>query len=93
MKISKLNNEIQEFWHNLVSSDIVKIVVDVCTVAMDLLGDIIDNLGTIGTLFTSFIGAAGVFTFKKTGGGRDKKVFPRSNQNMPPNRLAERCAR
>lgn len=56
---------------------------------MDFLGGIVDYLGLIGTLAT---GAGGFFGIKSIiSGGRAKEVCPLS-KNMPPNRLAERCA-
>ena len=75
-KIAQFTNEVQEFWYNLISSEVVKDIVDIGTWLVDILGDIIKNLGTIPTL------TAAAFGFKaiKNSGGRAKKVCPQSNQ-------------
>ena len=81
-KISKFSNEAQEFWHNLISSETVKTIVDIGTWFMDFLGNVVDKLGVIGSLVTAIGTGFGIKQAlnSKNSGGRDKKVFPHSNQ-------------
>ena len=118
-KVNEFTNKIQEFWHNLIGSDVVKEVVDAGTSlinifdnmlsgisdseAINLIVDLFSGLITLvetltnglGKLNTVFAGTIGFFAYKKikgnNSGGRVKKFTLISN--MPPNRLAERCAR
>lgn len=79
-KIQLFTNEVQEFWHNLISSDVIKGFVDAGTTIVDILGKIVDKLGILGTAAASF-GAA--FAFKhvnKNSGGRAKTFALKSNQ-------------
>lgn len=75
MKIQQFQNEVQEFWYNLISSETIKTIVDVGTKVVDILGEIIDHLGEIGTLGVlggGFFGLKFIFG-DGDGGGRDKK--------------------
>lgn len=74
-KISQFQNEVQEFWYNLISSETVKGVIDFGTKFMDILGDIVDYLGEIGTVGVSafaFLGTKKILSGKDSG-GRVKK--------------------
>ena len=74
-KIQKLSNQAQEFWSTLISSDLVKGVVDFLTGALELLTDFVDKAGTlptiIGTIMTALTAKS---IFFKNGGGRLKKL-------------------
>lgn len=56
MKIQQFTNEVQEFWYNLISSDIVKDVIDIGTTVVDWVGNIVDALGDLGPVITAAIG-------------------------------------
>lgn len=56
-KIELFKNELQQFWHNLLSSDTAKKIVDAGTAILDKAGDIVDVLGEIGTLIVTITGA------------------------------------
>ena len=71
-KISKFTNEVQEFWHNLIDSNTVKGFVDAGTAIMNILSNIADAFGEIGTLGAIAGTAFGIHNAKK-GGGRVKK--------------------
>ena len=71
-KIAKFQNEAQEFWHNLISSETVKNVIDAGTTIMDILGKVADVLGEIGTL-GAIAGTSLSIYLSKNSGGRDKK--------------------
>lgn len=49
-KIAQFQNEVQEFWYKLISSETIKGVIDLGTKVIDILGKIVDHLGVIGTL-------------------------------------------
>ena len=71
-KISQFNNEVQEFWYGLISSDTVKSIVSAATTIVDVIGDITSELGELGTVVTAI---SGFFTSKSllnNGGGRVK---------------------
>ena len=57
---------------------------------MDVLGNIVGNLNEIETIGAAIGAGFGFKALFKHGGGRVKQ-FTLIN-NMPPNRLAERCA-
>lgn len=93
-KIAQFKNEVQEFWHKLLDSEFIKDAIDFGTWLMDLLGNIVENLGTVGTLMATLGAGKAVKNFlsgKDNSGGRVKRFT--LIINMPPNRLAERCAR
>lgn len=71
-RISRFNNEVQEFWYGLITSDFVKGIVSAGTVIVDVIGNITSELGLLGTAVTA---ATGIFTGRsllKNGGGRVK---------------------
>ena len=72
-KINQFQNEVQEFWYNLISSDTVKGIVDIGTKLMDFLGNSIDTIEGKVISLAAVIGT--VFAAKKitNGGGRAKK--------------------
>lgn len=72
-KISQFNNEVQEFWHNLIDSETIKNVVDAGTKILDFLGDIVDILGEIGTAGAIAGAFLSIKFSKNNSGGRDKK--------------------
>lgn len=74
-KIQQFTNELQEFWYNLISSETVKAVIDAGTKILDILGNIVDKLGTVGTA-AAVAGAAFGLKAVKNGGGRAKEVCP-----------------
>lgn len=57
-KIQQFTNEVQEFWYNLISSDTIKLFIDFGTKVVDIIGNVIDKFGELGTLGTV---AAGIF--------------------------------
>ena len=70
-KIAKFQNEVQEFWYKLLDSEFLKDVIDFGTWLMDLLGNVVENLGTVGTLITTLTAGKaikGFFTGKNSGG-------------------------
>ena len=85
-KINQLTNHIQEFWSTLLDSEVLKTLIDVLDVLVQKATQFIDSWAFFPTILGG-IGAA--ISIKKNGGGR-VKMFALSN--MPPNRLAERCA-
>lgn len=117
-RIELFNNRLQEFWYNLLDSEMVKEFVDAGTKLIDILDNIVSAISDTGSLkiftgllsglidmvkgLTSALGTLNLpllivgitklvnFTKgKKTSGGRVKMS---TLNNMPPNRLAERCA-
>ena len=92
-KIALFQNEVQEFWHKLLDSDFIKDVIDFGTWLMDFLGNLIEELGTVGVTITALTAGKAVkgLFVKEKSGGRAKEFALITN--MPPNRLAERCAR
>lgn len=91
-KIAKFQNELQEFWYNFISSDTVKGAIDLATKFMDFLGNSID---TVKGKFISLGTVIGTIFAVKNSGGRAKSLPSKKTKiktNMPPNRLAERCA-
>ena len=75
-KIAQFKNEVQEFWHKLLDSEFIKDAIDFGTWLMDLLGNIVENLGTVGTLMAT-LGAGkavkGFLSGKDKSGGRAEK--------------------
>lgn len=90
-KIQLFTNEVQEFWFNLISSDTVKNFVSFGTKVFDVLGKITDKLKLTGTAVAALVASFSIRAIKTNSGGRAKK-FALKVINMPPNRLAERCA-
>ena len=75
-KIAQFQNEVQEFWYNLISSETVKKFVDFGTKAIDIIGKIVDKIGLVGTAIAGFIaykGANNLFG-KDSSGGRAKNI-------------------
>ena len=77
-KIALFKNELQEFWYNLISSDTIKVIIDFGTKLMDLLGNIVDKLGLIGSLVVGGLGFIKLKNFvdpnKQSSGGRAKRL-------------------
>ena len=71
MKIAKFQNELQEFWYNLISSDTIKGAIDLATKFMDFLGNSID---TVEGKFISLGTVIGTIFAVKKGGGRAKSL-------------------
>ena len=69
-------NEVQEFWHNLINSDVIKGFISAATKIMDSLGNIIDKLGLLGTAITAVGTAYALSAAKAKSGGRAKHVCP-----------------
>jgi hypothetical protein len=92
-KAQRLTNEMQEFWYKLIDSETVKKFMDFLINVMDGLGDLTDTIGTTGTAIAAFFAGSAIKNLfgKDKSGGRVKKFT--LIINMPPNRLAERCAR
>ena len=91
MKISKFQNEVQEFWHRLINSDTVKFFISAATKIVDAIGKVTGSLGELGTATAVITSALSIKSLLNGGGGRAKYTCPH-NINMPPNRLAVRCA-
>lgn len=89
-KIAQFTNEVQEFWYTLIDSDTIKGFIDLGTNLIDVIGNITGEIGVLGTAIAGLSTAYGISAIKSSG-GRTKKVCPHS-KNMPPNRLAVRCA-
>lgn len=73
-RIQLFTNEVQEFWHNLISSDVIKGFVNAGTTIVHILGEIVDKLKIGGTVAASFVAA---FAFKHASiksGGRAKRL-------------------
>ena len=70
-KISKFQNEVQEFWYGLIKSDTVKFFVSEATKIVDAIGKITGALGEWGTASSILIGAINMRA-SKNGGGRVK---------------------
>ena len=88
-KLTRFQNEAQEFWYNLISSEIVKDVIDFGSDVLDILGDVIKMLNEIDVLLPSILGIGGAIGANKLGidftdifknVGRDKM---RSLNNLP----------
>ena len=97
-KIAQFKNEVQEFWYNLISSETVKNFIDFGTKAIDIIGKITDKIGLLGTAVISITGITSLNSILRgnASGGRVKSNITYLKSaliNMPPNRLAERCAR
>ena len=75
-KIQLFTNEVQEFWYNLINSDVIKGFVSGATTIMDLLGNIVDKLGVVGTAIAAVGTAYAVNSAKVKSGGRAKYVCP-----------------
>ena len=91
-KTQLLTNKVQEFWYNLIDSETAKGVLDFLIKLMDGVIDLTDTLGETGTALVAFMGGSAIKNLlSKDGGGRAKEFA--LIINMPPNRLAERCAR
>lgn len=83
-KIQQFTNEVQEFWYNLIDSEVIKGIIDIGTTALDIINKVIDGLGEIGILITVVSGGIGIknlFNVSKGkdpislfGGGRDKEL-------------------
>lgn len=73
--LDRMKASAQEFWSTLISSDLVKGVVDFLTGALELLTEFIDKAGTlptiIGTIMTALTAKS---IFSKNGGGRLKML-------------------
>ena len=67
-KIQQFTNEVQEFWHNLISSEFVKGVVDIGTTIMDVLGEITDKFGALGLAIAGLGAGFGLNALKQSGG-------------------------
>ena len=73
-KVDKFTNKVQEFWHNLIDSSTIKGIVDAGTAIMDVLGNIADFLGEIGTLGAAAGAALSIHFIKNNkSGGRVKR--------------------
>ena len=70
-KIQVFQNELQEFWYNLISSDTIKGAIDLATKFMDFLGNSID---TVEGKFISLGTVIGTIFAVKKGGGRAKSL-------------------
>ena len=70
-KISKFQNETQEFWYGLISSDTVKFFVSAATTIVDAIGKVTGALGGLGTAISVGLGAFNIYA-SKNGGGRVK---------------------
>lgn len=68
-KIQVFQNEVQEFWYNLISSNTIKLAIDLATKFMDFLGNSVDTIEGKFISLGAVIG--GIFAAKK-GGGRAK---------------------
>lgn len=72
-KIAQFQNEVQEFWYNLISSETIKGIVDIGTKVMDFLGNIVGHLNEIETIGLGLGAVFGIKKLVKNSGGRDKK--------------------
>lgn len=117
-RIAKFQNRLQEFWYNLLDSEMVKEFVDMGTQLIDVLDNVLSGLtnsvafdavtgilstivdfldlitsglGEISTWITAIGGIKLWNNFKGKDSGGRVKMFTLEN-NMPPNRLAKRCA-
>ena len=63
-KIQKLKNQGQEFWATFINSDALKVGIDALTTLLGLVTDLVDNLGSLGTIG---LGAAGILGAKGLG--------------------------
>ena len=90
-KIQQFTNKVQEFWYGFIDSETVKGFIDLGTSVLDILGKITSSLGEVGTIIAA-LGTSLAFHFAKVKSGGRVKKFTLVAKNMPPNRLAERCA-
>ena len=67
-KLTKLTNSVQRFWSEFIDTDVVKDAIDLLTNLMNLLTNIVDKIGPLGSLATVI---SAVFSIKN-GGGRAK---------------------
>lgn len=67
-KVAKFTNEVQEFWSNLIDSKTVKGFVDFGTTVIDVLGEIVDKLGLLGSVGAGIGVAYGISSLKNSGG-------------------------
>ena len=72
-KIAQFQNEVQEFWYNLISSETVKDIVDFGIKVMDVLGNIVGKLNEVETIFLGLGAVFGIKGLINNSGGRDKK--------------------
>lgn len=75
-KIQQFTNEVQEFWYNLINSEFLKDIIDFGTKVMDILGNIVGELGTMPSLLVGAFGISklkGLITGKGKSGGRAEK--------------------
>ena len=72
-KIAKFQNEVQEFWYNLISSETIKDIIDLGTKVMDFLGNLVGKLNEVETIGLGLGAVFGIKGLFKNGGGRDKK--------------------
>lgn len=97
-KISKFQNEIQEFWYNLISSDTIKFIVDVGTTTLDVINGIIGGLNELGVVGgvvkTAIAGAIGMGISNFVSGHESKKDILKDisntlkGKNTTPNNVA-----
>ena len=80
-KVEQFKNEAQEFWYNLISSDAIKLVVDMGTIAVDWIGNIVGALGELGVAITAITTA---FTIKSisNGGNGISDMFKRTKKEL-----------
>lgn len=71
-KTQQFTNEVQEFWYNLINSDFVKGVVDAGTTVMDVIGNITEKIGGLGTVLGIGAGAVGIKSFIKNFGNSNE---------------------
>lgn len=72
-KISKFTNEVQEFWYQLISSDVVKFVVDAGTTILNIINEISDATHGISNFGLAIGAAFGINKIKNGSGGRVKQ--------------------
>lgn len=89
-KVEQFQNKLQEFWYNLISTDTIKGIVDAGTKILDFIDKLVEKLGLLGTVAATGGLIFGAKNISEKSGGRVKRFTLR--MNMPPNRLAERCA-
>lgn len=78
-RVEKLTNQIQEFWHTAINTDVVKSMIDLLTTAVELATELVDKIGLIPTLITPIVTALSI----KNGGGR-AKICCIKKVNYPP---------
>ena len=80
-KITKLKNNVQEFWATFLDTDVIKGITDTLSGIIQGITWITENIGSVGTVTTA---ALSVFAIKNSGGRAKALLCYRREVNYPP---------